>query len=113
MAKKPRDKKIGEIRSTGKAKQVEQTGEISRVDPVKPTDAVGGVKGAGAVGKRRPTRKITAAEREQLLRMIDEEADKLCESGVLPNAKREVVKSAVKMAVDASIVDEDSVQEEE
>lgn len=107
MTKKKDDKKIGEVKSATETRKVESTEAISEVTKVKPTSGVTGVSRAYRVGKNRPTRIMTAAEREYLFSVIDEEANKLFGSGVLPKEKKEVVQKAVKMAVDAGLLDEE------
>ena len=56
---------------------------------------------------RRPTRPMTAAERDHLFRLIHEEADKMFGEDGIPPAKRETVEGAVRMAIDGAIVDEE------
>ena len=102
MAKKPGDKRVGEISGATQAKGVQSTENISGVEGVKPTGEVGAIQGVSGSGKRRPTRTMTLAEREELFRIIGEEADK-----VLPPKQRELVKNAVKMAVDAGLLPDD------
>jgi hypothetical protein len=111
MTKKIGDKKVGGVDSTRQTGSVKETGTVSQVGSVKATTGVGGVGGVGAVGKRRPTRTMTLQEREELFRMIDEEAEKMLKNGLLPPEKRAAVQSAVKMAVDAGIADEDGDSE--
>lgn len=101
------DKKIGGVKGTKVTTAVEGTELVGSVTGVKATTGVGGVSGAGAVEKRRPTRTMTLAEREELFQMIDEEADKLFGDAGMTSAKRELVKTAVRMAVDAGILPED------
>jgi len=98
--------KIGGIKSTGGAKNIEKAGRVSDVGEVEKASAVGGVKGARSV-QRKATGVMTKAERDSLFQMIDEEADKLFGEDGLPKKQQEVVQKAVKMAVDASIIDED------
>ena len=98
-------KKIGGIKTSG-------------AGPVQPTQAseaskVGGVGQVGAtteqarVGRvRRPTRPMTAAERDHLFNLIHEEADKMFGANGLPESQRNTLENAVRMTVDASIVEE-------
>lgn len=96
-------KKIGGVDATERAREVAQTEAIKGVQGVRPTSQVGGVGGVTRMGKRGPTRIMSAAEREQLFKMIEEEADKMFG----PSDKAKEVKQAVKMAVDTGLVDED------
>lgn len=113
MTKKIGDKKLGGVKSTTHATEVEGTEAVSRVTSIQATPGVSSVKGASAIGKRRTTRVMTVEEREQLLQMVEEEAEKALNAGILPQAKKEVVTQAVKMAVDASLISEDEAREEE
>lgn len=107
MTKKIGDKKIGGVKSTKETSSVEGAEAVSGVTGIKPTAAVGGVRGAGGVGRRRATRTMTPEERQQLFNMISEEAEKMFGAEGLPAGHKEVVQQAVKMAVDAAIIDED------
>jgi hypothetical protein len=107
MGKKSDDGKVGSVKGTGSTTNVQGTESVGSVGEVKATSGVGAVKGAGAVGKRRPTRIMSPAERENLFRLINEEADKLFAGSGMSEEKKQVLKSAVKMAVDAGIVDEE------
>lgn len=110
MTKKIGDKKIGGVESTREMTKVEGTEGVSGVEGVKKTSGVSGVGGVQGVSKRRPTRVMSFAEREQLFSMIQEEADKMFANANLSEEQRKVVTDAVKMAVDAGIVgDEDDV----
>lgn len=103
MTKKNDDKKIGGIKSTTHAKGVESTEAVSGVSGVKATSAVGGVRGAAGIDRRKTTRLMSLAEREQLLRIVDEEAAKLFGQ----SDGKKTVQSAVKMAIDAGLLTED------
>jgi hypothetical protein len=106
-------KKIGGIDSSTKAKAVEKTQTVSKVDAVQAATGVEGLQAAGGIGnKRKATRIMSAQEREELLKMIDEEAEKLFKSGAVPSSKRDLISTAVKMAVDTSIVLDEDVKEE-
>ena len=98
------DKKIKGIGATTRASEVEK---LKEVDRVKAAGAVSGVKGASGIASRRATTIMTAAEREKFFRMIEEEADKLAESGAIPKRDKAVVSKAVKMAIDSGVLDED------
>jgi len=107
MTKKIGDKKIGGIEGTKVTTAVEGTDVVGGVAGVKATTGVGGIQSAGAIGKRRHTRSMTLAEREQLFQMINEEAEKLFGEGGMSDSQRTVVKNAVRMAVDAGLLDDD------
>ena len=97
--------KIGGIDSSKKTQEVQKAENVAQVQSVKAASAVGSVQGAGGIDQRRKaTRVMSAQEREHLLRMVDDEAEKLFKSGAMPNANKELITRAVKMAVDSSIV---------
>ncbi|MBX7145129.1 MAG: hypothetical protein K1X79_11810 [Oligoflexia bacterium] len=106
MTKKPKDMKVGGVKTTDASESVKGTQSVGGVAGVLPTSGVGSVKGVGAVGKRRTTRVMTDAERDDLLRLIDEEAGKLFQGSGLTKEKQEVLKSAVKMAVDSGLIND-------
>ena len=113
MADKIGDKKLGGVKPAGSAPGIDQTAEVHSteavggVKAVAPTSSVGGIHATSAIGKRRPTRAMTLEEREALLKTIDEEAEKMFSSGVLPAGKKEVITRAVRMAVDAGLLSKD------
>ena len=55
---------------------------------------------------RRATRAMTSEEREYLLRLVNEEADRLFSNNSLNNKQKQTAKTAVKIALDAAIIDE-------
>jgi len=66
------------------------------------------------VGKvRRPTRPMTAAEREHLFRLIHEEADKMFGANGLPESQRNTLEGAVRMTVDATLLEDGSDETKE
>ena len=89
MVKKIGDKKVSTIKSTTETSNVEKTAGVSKVREVAPASAVGGVGRAGAISgkKRRATRIMTLAEREELFKMISEEADQLFKSSGILNLR--------------------------
>ena len=106
MTKKIGDKKVTGVKSTKETSGVEGTEAVSGVADIKATAGVGGVRRTGTVGVR-TTRTMTLAEREELLKLVNEEADKLFADGALPQSRRKAVESAVKMAIDAGLLPED------
>jgi len=79
-----------------------ESSKIGKVDQLRATESQ---KGAGKVSGGSP--RITAANREQLFQLIDEEADRMFSTDGLPESKKETVKGAVKMAIESGIVEED------
>ena len=104
--------KIGGIESSKKAHEVKKADNVAQVKSVKAASGVGSIQGTGGIeNKRKATRIMSAQEREQLLRLVDDEAEKLFKSGAMPGANKELITKAVKMAVDSSIVLESDVEE--
>jgi hypothetical protein len=101
------DKKVGKVSITTQASEIERTGAVDEVTAIKSATAVGAVGKSGGVGKRSGTRSMTLAERQQLFSMINEEADKIFAEGTPLAKQKDMLKQAVKMAVDAGIVDDD------
>ena len=99
-----RNKKISGVQSTDSAKRIGSLEGIDSVDRVKATTAVSGVGQIGAVRKSQGTRIMSAAERDQMFSLIQEEADKLLKD--MPEERKKVVADAVKMAIDVGSLDE-------
>ncbi|MCB0345635.1 MAG: hypothetical protein KDD66_10995 [Bdellovibrionales bacterium] len=104
MVKKISGNKPPASASTGKVESTKavQTGKVSDVSDVR-----GAEKQAKSSRVRRPTRPMTAEEREHLFKLIHEEADKMFGANGLPQSQRATVENAVKQTVDASIVEDD------
>ncbi len=112
MVKKIGDKKIGRVNPADVTREVEQTHGVTDVGSVK---APGRVKGTGPLsgsGKRKATKVMTLAEREELFKMVSEEAKRIFPQGTLPEHKRELIEGAVKMAID-SVLEENSEEQED
>lgn len=93
--------KDDKIKGISKTKAIDQ---ITKVDEVNKVDKI---KGADKIALRRATTIMTSAEREKFFKMIEEEADKLADEGVIPKKQKGIVSKAVKMAIDSGIIDED------
>ncbi len=98
------DKKIKGVQSTTASKSVERPEAVGGVTSIRPTQNVGGVSGVGGIGKRRATREMTLAEREELFKMISEESEKLFGAAGISQEKKKVFENAVKIAVDAGLL---------
>ena len=113
MSDKRKTDKIDSISPTKGTRRVEPTKGVQSVGAVRPTSGVqGGSRVGGVRSAERTERALSGAERERLLGMIQEEADKLFPIGALPSAQREVVKRAVMMAIDAGIIVKEKEAEE-
>jgi len=105
MSDKRKTEKIDRIGATKGTRRVDPTAGVQSVGAIRPTAGVQGVGRVGGVqSAERADRVMTGAQRERLLGMIQEEAEKLFPVGSLPAAQREVVKRAVMMAIDAGII---------
>ena len=93
--------KIGGSKAIDEAKSV-QTSDVKGVDSVKGDQSFAPISRV-----RRPTRPMNAAERQHLLQLINEEADKMFGDKGLPESKKETLKSAVRMAIEGGSIDED------
>ena len=97
--------KVGSVTSTSKtdavekAKAVTEASSVEAVGQVKATQAIGSVKATASVGLKRSTASMSLEERQQLLRMIDEETAKLEKSGLIPKGKKDIVQGSVSMTV--------------
>ena len=106
MTKKDDDKKkIGGVDASKSAKGVRATESVSEVERVRATSAVKGVSGVSGVGKAGAIGAMSFEQRERLLSIVTQETDKLVSQGAIPKSQREVVETAVKMAIDASLLE--------
>ena len=114
MVRKIGDKKVDKVDPTNTGSRIEDTEAVSGISSIEGPSVIEGTGRVGRImGRRRPTRTMTMEEREQLFRIINEEADKMFQSGGIPSEHREIVKDAVKMAVDSGLLtaDEDDTDE--
>ncbi len=105
MGKNKDDKKVGGVGSSGSTKGVKGTESVSQVERVKGAGSVKRVSGVGRVGGAGPLGAITLEQRDRLMALVSEEAEKLAAQGVIPKSQREVVEQAVKMVIDASLIE--------
>jgi hypothetical protein len=112
MTKKSGDGKIGGVKSsavkpTDNTKEIAGTGAISEVGEVtgvRATSAVAGSTGVGSVGSKRGTRAISFEEREQIFKVVQEEAEKIFGQTGMSESRKKTVTEAVKMAIDAGLI---------
>jgi hypothetical protein len=108
MNDKSKTGKIGRVSATDKTKQVDRAQAVDGIQQVKAASAIERLKGVGGASMdRRATKTMSPEERERVLRMIREEADKLFSDGLLPASQKELVQQAVLMAVDSGIIVEE------
>jgi hypothetical protein len=63
------------------------------------------VSGISGVGGTQGIGKISLEQRDKYMGMITEEAAKLAAEGVIPKSQKEIVEQAVKMVIDASLIE--------
>lgn len=102
---KDKEKKVGAVSASHTTKSVSKTEAVADVDKVKATSAVGRVSGVKGVGATSGIGKISLEQRDKLMSIVTEEAAKLAAQGVIPKSQREIVEQAVKMVIDASLVE--------
>ena len=104
MVKKIGDKKLDKVKSTENVGQVQEAPGIGGIGAVGKTQAVGSAGGAGTIQRRRATRTMTLEEREALMKIMNEEAEKMF--GQASPQHRKIVEGAVKMTIDAALGEE-------
>lgn len=117
MPKKPPKEKgpsrVSSVRSGSKASGVTQVKGIGEVKEVTGIRSVGSVAGTrSASGVRKPTRELTLEEREKVLGLIKDEAEKLFAKSNVSQQQRQVIERAVEIAVDSAIIDENEETDE-
>ena len=106
MAGKKDDKDgVGKISRTGATKGVKATEAVSEVERIKGTEAIKGVSAISRVQATTGVNSIRFDQREKLLSMVSQEAEKLAAQGLIPKSQREVVEKAVQMVIDAALVE--------
>jgi hypothetical protein len=100
--------KIGGIKSTKATEDIKGTTGVSDVSGVKGASSIGSIGGAGDASKRRSTRVMTLEEREELFKIVKEEASSLFGKSGIPKEKQAVLEDAVKMAIDSGLLDEEA-----
>lgn len=78
------------------AEQIEQTKQVGGVDQVTT------VKGRQGVSRARAaTRPMTQEEREHLMQLVDEEAEKMLANANIPEGRKRTITESVKMTLSA------------
>lgn len=112
MSKRKDKTNISGVKATRESHGVERTesvGNVSSVGKVKGASGVGSVKGAGAIsGRKGVISGISREQRDRILALVGEEAERMAQEGTIPKSKKDLVKKSVVMALDAAItLDED------
>lgn len=105
MGKNKDDKKVGAVGSSGSTKGVKGTESVSEIEKVKGATSVKGVSRVSRVGGAGALGAITLEQRDKLMSLVSEEAEKLAAQGVIPKSQRAIVEQAVKMVIDASLIE--------
>lgn len=106
MTKKDdKDKKVDKIGASDATKRVKSTEAVSDVEKVKGASAISRVAGVAGVGATNSIGKISLEQREKLMGIVTEEAAKLAAQGVIPKSQKEIVEQAVKMVIDATLIE--------
>ncbi len=113
MVDEIKGKKIGGVKATevhgaeasSEVDKTEKVSNVSQVSEVKGAAGVDKASGVGGVGgNRRATRIMSAAEREQLLALVDDEAKKMFSGTQMSPERLQTVRQAVKIAIDSGII---------
>jgi hypothetical protein len=105
MTRKKDSDEIKRISASDATKGVKPTDSVSEVEKIKGASAVKGVSGVTGVKQTAGVSSIRFDQRDKLLSMISEEAEKLAAQGIIPKSQREVVEKAVQMVIDAALLD--------
>ena len=112
MDKKDKDSKIGGISGTVASTGIRRPDAIESIERTEKTSAVGKVGSVTQSPARRRTMFMSAEEREELFRMVEEEAQILLKDA--PESQRAAVKESVKLAIEAGMLDQiDEADEDE
>ena len=107
MSKEKDDKKVGGIGGATKAKGVQRTREVEETEGVKGAEGVSGIKNVAGIGRTDGVKALSIQQRDRLMNLVQEEAAKLAASGMIPKSQRAIVEQAVKMVIDAAMIDSD------
>lgn len=96
-------KKVGDVNRTQNLSHIQKSESIREIKQTGKITGVGSVSG----GNRRPTRVMSAREREELFKMVEEEAEKIFAASGVSKEQREAIELAVKKTIDAAVIEED------
>lgn len=107
MSRKKDTDEIKRVSATDGTKGIKATETVSEIEKVKGASAVKGVSAVSGVRQASGVNSIRFEQRDKLLSLISEEAEKLAAQGIIPKNQREVVEKAVQMVIDAALVEHD------
>jgi hypothetical protein len=84
---------------------VEGTKSVDSVKVGTVQKVTGPEKQRGARGTKAIGHPITSAEKQEIFRLIEEEAERMFQEGEIPKKRKDTVQAAVRMAIDASVID--------
>jgi hypothetical protein len=105
MSRKKDDKTIQGITGGSATKGVKATSSVSEVEKVKGASAIRSVSAVSGVRGSSGVSSISFEQREKLLTMVTEEAEKLAAQGLIPKNQRDVVEQAVRMIIDSALIE--------
>ena len=101
-----KDKKgVGGVERAQKSSAIKQVDAVEEVTKVQKTERVGKTRASSGVGAT--SQQMDLKDRDKLLGMVDEEAEKLFANSKLPPDQKKVIREAVKMAIDSSLIPEE------
>lgn len=86
-------------------RRIKKISEVKKAEPVRPVEKVNRVDAISRV--RQPTLNLSSKDREKLLKMIEQEANELVKSGIIPKEDKDVVTKAVEYAITSAILDDE------
>lgn len=107
MVDEIKNKKIDNVKNSSGLDQIRKSEAVGQVDRSKEVSGVSGID----ANKRGITREMTAAEREHLLAMVNEEAEKIFGKSGIPAEQREIIESAVKQTIEAAIIEDEGSED--
>ncbi|MCB0321731.1 MAG: hypothetical protein KDD60_12465 [Bdellovibrionales bacterium] len=105
MAENDEKKKgVKAIDKARKSTAIHQVDAVEDVKGVQKTEGVGKVQRSTTAGVGGEERALRYEDRERLLSLVDEEATKLLGKSSLPKKQKQIIQEAVRMAIDAALV---------
>lgn len=107
------DDSIRRVTRTGGTRGVKATDAVSEVERVKGAQSVKGVSAVSGVRGTTGVTGIRFEQREKILSMVSQEAERLAAQGIIPKSQKEVVAKAVQMVIDAALIDSSAEEKNE
>ncbi len=104
--KKGKKGSISGVKGSKKTGQIQETGGVENLSSVEKAAGISKVGKALGIGNGKSTGQMSLAEREQILKMVEDEAKQFFKNSGIPKEKQEVIEQAVKMAIDTGLIDE-------